>query len=139
MRLFALALAVLAAARGAAAPPMPASPEELEADLKLSYAELHARALKEDRALIIWIGMAARTEYHPFALHCEDGSAFPSVRRGIIVSRPERGELMWLATLPADAPPEAIWEVLNRGLPGFSTRSIDPTFDQADSMRDCRP
>jgi hypothetical protein len=90
--------------------------EKAEPSPKPGYAEQHARALKEGRALIVWVGMPAQPFFHPEALHCEDGSLFPEVKRGIIIARPQNGVLVWLATLPLTVPPDALWHVLNEGL-----------------------
>jgi hypothetical protein len=67
------------------------------------YAALRARAISENRPLIVWVGVvrpdieAVRTD----ALHLRCANFPGAVPPCVVVGRPDRGELWRIADLPA--------------------------------------
>lgn len=100
--------ASLASQQKQARPPCPCVEggpcECVECKCNPSYEHLRAKALATGKPLMVFVGCQP-VAGDWLAYRC---STFAGVSRGVVVSRPEDGRLLWLATLPAGTTADAI-------------------------------
>ncbi len=74
-----------------------------QATLPPEYAALHAKAIAENRPLIVWVGVVRPDieAVRPDALHLRCASFPGAIAACVIVSRPDKGELWRIIDLPA--------------------------------------
>jgi hypothetical protein len=94
-----------------------------------SYTALRARALKEGKPLLVWVGCKPAADLGD-CLHYRCRS-FGDVTCGVVVSAPRGGELAWLETLPAGASAAAVRRALQPPAAAVAARSSAPAFAPA--------